>query len=287
MQAETPAAVDAAHQALVLDLLRQHGPLTLVEIVRHARRAAGELFIGPKVIPARDRLLEAGQIEQDGKHYRLVQPSAPATTVVNIRDLPDGWQQDPRYVYIGRQNAHYGVSASKWANPFVIGRDGDRAAVIEKYRERLHASSALLAAVPELAGKRLVCWCAPEACHGDVLADLANRHAAGEQFAPPPASTPQQPAQEPGTKPVLSTQIKAYLQRHGPSTRGALRSALECDLKSLLSAVQALKLLGTVTELFGELRLAVRPGLQGAMGYADIATRRTIRTRLERSAGLG
>jgi hypothetical protein len=39
-------------------------------------------------------------------------------------------------IYIGRP--------SKWGNPFVIGRD-------------------------------LVCWCAPLACHGDVLVDLANR----------------------------------------------------------------------------------------------------------------
>ena len=31
-----------------------------------------------------------------------------------------------------------------------------------------------LAALPELRGKDLVCWCAPEACHGDVLLELAN-----------------------------------------------------------------------------------------------------------------
>jgi hypothetical protein len=31
-----------------------------------------------------------------------------------------------------------------------------------------------MAALPELKGRVLGCWCAPLACHGDVLAQLAN-----------------------------------------------------------------------------------------------------------------
>jgi hypothetical protein len=31
-----------------------------------------------------------------------------------------------------------------------------------------------MAALPELRGKDLVCWCAPDACHADVLLELAN-----------------------------------------------------------------------------------------------------------------
>lgn len=69
-------------------------------------------------------------------------------------------------IYIGRP--------SKWGNPFVIGKDGTRAEVIAKYREHLWASPALRDALPELKGKDLVCWCAPCACHGDVLLELAN-----------------------------------------------------------------------------------------------------------------
>ena len=30
-----------------------------------------------------------------------------------------------------------------------------------------------MAALPELRGKDLVCWCAPLACHGDLLLRLA------------------------------------------------------------------------------------------------------------------
>jgi hypothetical protein len=27
----------------------------------------------------------------------------------------------------------------------------------------------------DLAGKHLICWCAPAACHADVLREIANR----------------------------------------------------------------------------------------------------------------
>lgn len=69
-------------------------------------------------------------------------------------------------VFIGRP--------SKWGNPFVIGRDGTRAEVIAKYRVWIATQPQLLAALRELRGKRLGCFCAPQACHGDVLAELAN-----------------------------------------------------------------------------------------------------------------
>jgi hypothetical protein len=69
-------------------------------------------------------------------------------------------------VYIGRP--------SKWGNPFEIGKDGDREAVIQKYRKWVVTQPDLMAALPELRGKVLGCWCAPKACHGDVLASLAN-----------------------------------------------------------------------------------------------------------------
>jgi hypothetical protein len=61
---------------------------------------------------------------------------------------------------------------SKWGNPFQIGRDGSRGQVIEMYEIHVRRRSNLLAALPELAGKRLGCHCKPEACHGDVLAKL-------------------------------------------------------------------------------------------------------------------
>jgi hypothetical protein len=61
---------------------------------------------------------------------------------------------------------------SKWGNPFHIGRDGNREQAIEKYEIHLRRRPDLLAALPELAGKRLGCHCKPAACHGDVLVKL-------------------------------------------------------------------------------------------------------------------
>lgn len=75
-------------------------------------------------------------------------------------------KRDRYDVYIGRP--------SKWGNPFAIGRDGTREEVIDKYRTWLLGQPELLAALPELKGKVLGCWCAPQACHGDVLAKLAS-----------------------------------------------------------------------------------------------------------------
>ncbi len=104
-------------------------------------------------------------------------------TPTTVRHINDG-TFDPlntEHVYIGRpmQNAA-SIAArrgSPFANPFVIPRDGDRESVIAQYRAWLAATPAVLAAVPSLKGKTLYCWCAPSACHGDVLAELADKEA--------------------------------------------------------------------------------------------------------------
>jgi len=63
---------------------------------------------------------------------------------------------------------------SIFGNPFEIGTDGTRKEVIEKFKKYLLDNKELLSKVPELRGKILGCWCAPKACHCDVLAELAN-----------------------------------------------------------------------------------------------------------------
>jgi hypothetical protein len=80
--------------------------------------------------------------------------------VLNKRVSADG-------VYIGRP--------SKFGNPFVIGQHGSREQVIARFETWLLGQPALVAAAKrELRGKSLVCWCAPQACHGDVLMRIAN-----------------------------------------------------------------------------------------------------------------
>ena len=76
------------------------------------------------------------------------------------------WRQEPCDVRIDR--------GSIWGNPFRIGPHGTRYQVIEKYRAWIKLQPALMARLPELQGKVLGCWCKPSACHGDVLAELAD-----------------------------------------------------------------------------------------------------------------
>ncbi len=67
------------------------------------------------------------------------------------------------------------LAESMWANPFAIGRDGTRSEVLEKYREYVVSRGSLMVQLPNIYGKRIACWCSPSACHGDILAELAER----------------------------------------------------------------------------------------------------------------
>lgn len=73
----------------------------------------------------------------------------------------------PDAVYIGRP--------SKWGNPYVVGKDGVRGECVGMYDAWMHFGNPLYEqAKRELKGKDLVCFCAPHACHGDVLLRIAN-----------------------------------------------------------------------------------------------------------------
>jgi hypothetical protein len=85
-------------------------------------------------------------------------------------------KKDKYDVYIGR--------GSKWGNPYrlfpAMGDDAKRRTeVIEAYRRYILAKPELLAALLELKGKTLGCWCKPKRCHGDVLVELINNTESG------------------------------------------------------------------------------------------------------------
>jgi len=75
-------------------------------------------------------------------------------------------KRDKYDIYIGR--------GSKWGNPYSIGVDGTREEVIEKYKQYIVTQTHLMDTLPELIGKRLACFCHPQACHGDILVKLVN-----------------------------------------------------------------------------------------------------------------
>jgi hypothetical protein len=82
----------------------------------------------------------------------------------------------PDAVYVGRGRG------SSWGNPFAIGdphpvtgEPMNRAEAVWEHREWLLAQPDLVKRVrAELAGKHLVCFCFPAACHGDTLFEVAN-----------------------------------------------------------------------------------------------------------------
>lgn len=100
------------------------------------------------------------------------------TTVVDLH----GRQGDPDLadvVYVGRPMFRGGwrLHGHVLANPYQVGKHGDVATVVEKYRGWLAQRPHLLAReLPKLRGRRLGCWC-PEGqpCHARVLAELADQ----------------------------------------------------------------------------------------------------------------
>lgn len=83
-------------------------------------------------------------------------------------------KKDKYDVYIGRE--------SIFGNPFIIGVDGNRDEVIEKYRKWILNQPYLMEQVKSLKGKILGCWCAPKRCHGEVLIELANKSNINDLF---------------------------------------------------------------------------------------------------------
>lgn len=75
------------------------------------------------------------------------------------------WKREPYTHYIGRP--------SILGNPFEIGKDGTREEVIAKFERWARYSSEVMEVIERLpADAVLGCWCAPKACHGDVIVKL-------------------------------------------------------------------------------------------------------------------
>lgn len=70
-------------------------------------------------------------------------------------------------VYIGRP--------SPYGNPFVVGKDGTRDEVVDKFEQLFLSNPKAIEIVKKnLRGMDLICFCAPLRCHGDILLKIAN-----------------------------------------------------------------------------------------------------------------
>lgn len=79
----------------------------------------------------------------------------------------------PGIVYVGRP--------SKWGNSYAIGYGRTRDEAIEKYREWIAQRPELIDELAALNPHTLVCWCAPERCHAEVLAELLEQRIEREE----------------------------------------------------------------------------------------------------------
>lgn len=97
------------------------------------------------------------------------------TTVINIKDAPQGWSVNDTYVYIGRKRPGF---SGVFGNPFPLYVGTTRGIVIRKYKAWFYApeQSAFRDLVfTTLANKTLVCYCKPATCHGDIIVEYIDR----------------------------------------------------------------------------------------------------------------
>lgn len=105
--------------------------------------------------------ITAGHLEEDGVCIHYV-PLALTKVVNKYKESYDE--------YIGR--------GSDWGNPVAITNDVSREDAIEAFEEMFHntveANEQVRERVQILRGKVLGCFCKPQACHGDIIADYLN-----------------------------------------------------------------------------------------------------------------
>lgn len=132
------------------------------------------------------------QQAQPGKRTAPVEPPKKALQAANdatpTPSLPKAENRpESLVVHLKREPCDVRIDrGTPWGNPFELGSDGDRATVIRLHLDWVATGEAPISTVkgtwnpawvrehlPELRGKRLGCWCAPQRCHGETLSALA------------------------------------------------------------------------------------------------------------------
>ncbi|WP_020557967.1 DUF4326 domain-containing protein [Thiofilum flexile] len=110
---------------------------------------------------------ETALLQSSGKPVRVIKIAI--TRVINIK-TKNSIKNSLNYEYIGR--------GSYWGNPHSMYEKGDeRDEVIRKYKYDFDFDkfpNKKKSEVYKLAGKQLGCFCKPQTCHGDILADFLN-----------------------------------------------------------------------------------------------------------------
>lgn len=112
--------------------------------------------------------------------------------VINIKSASKDWMTNPSYQYIGRRkypdqgiilngvfgNPHpVGVPCHRCGPPIagttpIIHQRGETLPLFEEWLREEIKNPTYRECVKNLAGKTLVCYCKPNPCHGDILAQV-------------------------------------------------------------------------------------------------------------------
>jgi hypothetical protein len=156
---------------LVVDPFTGSGTTGVVS-VKHGRR-----FVGWEL---REQFVKIAR-------SRIAAEATPAPALTTVWNRSKGSTPFPAdAVHIGRHNRFPPLKASPFKNPWPMideNDDQERAAVVAKFGRWLFGDPELVSEkgpppsldeVRTLAGKPLVCWCAPKLCHGHILAAVAD-----------------------------------------------------------------------------------------------------------------
>jgi hypothetical protein len=159
-----------------------HGGWVVAPPSKHKSGARYRWAIAPweaRVQPAPEWLVEALgapgveiPMSRAKEIVSAMRPRSPRTRVVH--------KNFPHDIYIGRPSI-WGNPFSHLPNTLAKFRVSTRTEAIASYDQWVRSQSHLMARVHELYGKTLGCWCKPLACHGDVLARLAEEQRRARQ----------------------------------------------------------------------------------------------------------
>lgn len=101
-----------------------------------------------------------------------------------VNGYKSGWICDNK-IYIGRKSTKLNLPESPLANPFIIGKDGDRNEVVQKYRiwlnQQIQQKTKVYDYLINLSKLHqspddyyFSCYCFPQSCHGDIVINALN-----------------------------------------------------------------------------------------------------------------
>jgi hypothetical protein len=130
-----------------------------------------------EVLRVEQKQIRSEQEWTQGETVRKNRVLAGVTVVASKRRNSEGKEVDAALISWAEKNGKLVLvdRNTDWGNPFEMPADGDRDTVCDNFEEHyLPHKPSLLSNLPKLRGKVLLCWCHPDRCHAQTLANLVN-----------------------------------------------------------------------------------------------------------------